>query len=478
MATATPQPSLPDQAAAVRSSFHDTLSAAADLRHYVIDVDIDYANLQFAGSETVAFTNTGDTSLDELVFRLFPNAADAYGDGSLAVSNVTVDDEPAGTELTLNDTALHVRLPASLQPGAAVEMALEFQGVVPRDFGGGGRSSYGIYNFADGVMSLAGWYPILAVYDDEGWNLDPASPVGDSVYSDAALYTVDVTISDTVVLVATGMPVSQSDADGATRYSYVSGPARDFYMAASQDFQIVSDTVDGINVNSYYLPGQTSGGEAALQMTADALDVFDTRFGPYPYTELDVVAAPLQGAGGVEYPGVILVGAFLYEDPSELFFEIATAHEVAHQWWYNTVGNDVIDEPWLDEALTTYSSIIYLQESGSAGLADQVLRNWERGYANMVEEGEDAPIVAPLSFWEEPGNQSRYGAIVYQKGALFFHALRQEIGDDAFFQALRDYYATQQFEIGTPEELLSAFETAAGRELDALYEEWLGLTET
>jgi hypothetical protein len=470
----TEEPASP-QTTALRPDAQAKLAELASLSHYAIAVNVDFSSLQFSGRETVDFTNTETVALDRLVFRLFPNAADAYGNGSLQVSDVTIDGQPAATELTLDDTALYLRLAAPLQPGASVMVAMDFEGVVPRDFGGNGRSGYGIYNFTDGVMSLAGWYPILAVYDDEGWNVDPASPVGDSVYSDAAFYTVDLTIPDRVVVAATGVPVTQERGASTTRY--VSGPARDFYIAASPDFQVVSDTVNGTDVNSYYLAGHASGGEAALRIAADALAVFNARFGPYPYAELDVIDAPLQGAGGVEYPGAILVGDFLYENPSEFFFKIATSHEVAHQWWYNTVGNDVIDEPWLDEALATYASIVYLQDSNQSRMAEQVVRSWERAYANAVEQGEDAPITAPLSFWEQPGNQGRYGAIVYQKGALFFDAVRQEIGDEAFFQALRDYYGAQQFAIGTPEELLSAFEAAAGRELDALYEKWLSLPE-
>ena len=65
------------------------------------------------------------------------------------------------------------------------------QGKVPVDFEGGG---YGIFNLTDDVLSLAGWYPILAVYDDEGWNIDPVSSIGDSVYSDIAYYTVEVIV--------------------------------------------------------------------------------------------------------------------------------------------------------------------------------------------------------------------------------------------------------------------------------------------
>ncbi len=466
----------------MRPEAEDDLASLSDLTRYDIDVTIDYDNLTFEGWQVVDYTNTEHTPLDEINFRLFPNGQKAYGNGSLIVTGVTIDGERVDTALSLNDTVLEVRLPAILKPSESVRLTLRFRGAVPRDFGESGasstgsgqsRSGYGIYNFADNVMALSGWYPILAVFDDEGWNLDPTSAVGDSVYSDAAFYTVDIEAPDDLTVVATGVPIGQETLNGITRFQYVSGPARDFFIVCSPDFQTITDSVGGVTVNSYYLPGHEAGGESALVIAMDALRTLNQRFGPYPYVELDVVEAPMRNAAGVEYPGVILIGSFLYDNYRNPFFETATAHEVAHQWWYNVVGSDVIDEPWLDEALVTYSSSVYFEDTQGPDAAKQALDSWEQAYNRAVEEGADDLITKPLAFWEQPDHQRHYGTIVYLKGALFFRAVRQEIGDEAFFTALRNYYAANKYAIGTPEELLNAFEDAAGRQLDGLYEEWL-----
>jgi aminopeptidase N len=71
------------------------------------------------------------------------------------------------------------------------------------------------------------------------------------------------------------------------------------------------------------------------------------------------------------------------------------------------------------------------------------------------------------------GDPGIYSGIVYGKGGLFFHALRQEIGDRAFFEALQQYYQARKYGIAQPADLLAAFEQAAGRELDAFYQQWL-----
>ena len=98
---------------------------------------------------------------------------------------------------------LEVRLPGALAPAEGARIDIDFAGVVPLDFAGD-NSGYGIYNQADGLLALSGWYPILAVYDEDGWNLDPVSAIGDSVYSEMAFYAVDVTAPSGLVLSATG----------------------------------------------------------------------------------------------------------------------------------------------------------------------------------------------------------------------------------------------------------------------------------
>ena len=122
---------------------------------------------------------------------------------------------------------------------------------------------------------------------------------------------------------------------------------RDFTLAASPDFQVTSGSVDGTQINSFSSSGFEAGGEAALQVASGSLETYNQLFGAYPYAELDVVQAPMRYASGVEYPTIILINSDLYDDPQEMDFIITDAHEVAHQWWYNLVGNDVFDDPWM-----------------------------------------------------------------------------------------------------------------------------------
>ncbi len=456
--------------AALLPSGQAELAEMPALSRYQITLNLDYDNHSYSGESTVDYINVEGESQDKLYFRLYPNGGKAWGAGSLTVSDVTVDGATATIALSLEDTVLEVSLPQPLADGEKAQIKLTFAGTIPQgdfnDFVMDGnanqnKNSYGQYQATSQMITMAGWYPILAVYDDEGWNLDPTSNVGDSNYSDMALYEVDVTTNGDHTIVATGTAVQQDDS------RFVSGPVREFSLAVSPNFEQASMAVDGTTVVVSYLPQDEDAGKQALEVAVESLRIFNEKFGAYPYNELDVVLAPHSPqVGGVEYPGLALIN---HHFSGEMLDEVV-AHEVAHQWWYNLVGNDVIDEPWLDEALTTYSSLLYF-EANNADRYDEAIAGNQFQYDNLVAGGFDAPVSGGLDLYED--KPVAYGALVYGKGALFFNQLRQEIGDEAFFAALQNYYADQKYGISSPDVLQSAFEAEAGQSLSEFFTQWL-----
>jgi len=440
---------------------------------YRIALQISQDGSSFSGRQAVQVTNQENLALDKLYFRLLPNGGKSYGNGFLKVTRVTLDDQILESALSLEDSVLEIRLPQPLPPGQAVTLLFDFNGQVTLDFGGSSApSGYGIYSLADQVLSLSGWYPILSVYDADGWNLDPVSAIGDSVYSEMAFYTVQVCAPPTWIVFTTGAAMAQDSPMGCVRYE--SGPARDFFLAASPNFKAVEANVAGVTVRSAYLPDHLATGNRMLQVAVDALKVYSQRFGAYPYTELDVVEAPMRYASGVEFPGIVLVAAELSDGAGSSNFPMTTAHEVAHQWWYNLIGNDVFDEPWLDEGLTTYSSSLYFEETSGRSVARQYISFWRRNWQSLVEADADDWVTQPLSHFEDLRNGDRiYSWVVYSKSAVFFDALRGEIGEQAFFAALQEYYRTYRYRVATTDDLLNIFEKTSGRQLDDFYQKWL-----
>ena len=181
---------------------------------------------------------------------------------------------------------------------------------------------------------------------------------------------------------------------------------RDFYFTSSDRYELLDTQIGDTTLNVYAPAEADEQHELALRYAADAFESFSERFGPYPFTELDVVGIPpLPGAGGVEYPGIVVV--VVPEDPQSTFFEGATAHEVAHQWFYSVVGNDQIDEPWLDESLAQYATLLYyLDVYGEAGYngarEGAVQGRWEQ------IEFADIPIGQPVAAYDWPGIQRHH----------------------------------------------------------------------
>jgi len=440
--------------------------AATGASRYYLEVEVELpesGKAQLAGNELVRYTNTEAVPLSEIYFRLYPNLP-GYG-GELMVEEVLVDDTLVELVLEAEDSALRVSLPEPLQPGEATIISLTFQATVSSTVNAG----YNVFSYSDQTLALAGFYPVIAVHDDEGWNIDMAPPYGDVTYLDVALYQAQLTAPETMVVVASGSQLdSQLNGNGSKTLALVSGPMRDFYIVMRADFEAVSKLVDGIVVTSIYPPELKSGGILALRYAADALRVFNERFGPYPYAEFEVVATPTT-AGGVEYPGIVVVSQNLYGQ-SGGFFQHATAHEVAHQWWYGLVGNDQVDEPWLDEALTNYSTILYWEDIEGSDTANRIVEDFFRGpYERAKENGQDRAVAGPVSDFSE----GEYGVFVYGKGPLFFEALRQDVGDDLFLKIMKSYYTEYKYKIARPDDLLTVIEHVSERDIRPLFETWI-----
>jgi hypothetical protein len=448
----------------LRSKFVSDVQTVPDATRYFIQVTlVPGESPTLTGVERVRYTNTETVPLDALYFRLYPNLP-GYG-GRMTVGRVMLNGALVETALEAKDSALRVPLDPPLTPGDVVDLTLWFRDTLPTDTTAG----YGLFAFSDGVYALAGFYPTIPVYDDEGWNVEVAPPYGDATFTDVAFYQVHLTAPADLTVVASGSTLQTLDNyDGTRTWVAVGGPMRDFYVAMSADYGVVSEEVDGTLVNSYYRSAQAEGGQRALQYAANALRLFSKEFGPYPYTELDVVATPTN-AGGIEYPGAIVIAQGLYDQPGG-FFELATAHEVAHQWWYGLVGNDQLDEPWLDESLTNYSAYLYYEGTAGQAQADVIKqRVFEAPYHAAQEAGQDRAVAGPVASFSE-GN---YSAIVYGKGPLFFDAVRAKLGDDAFFASLRAYLKAHRYGIAYPDDLIAAFDDTSGQKIDGLYDFWI-----
>jgi hypothetical protein len=429
--------------------------AGASVYHIELNIAPDMTRLE--GREEVRYTNQEDVTLNEIVFRLFPNLLD----GRSLVSNLKVSNRPVEPVYSLADSAMQAPLPQPLAPGEQIVIQMDFIVEVPTDEG----NNYASFAFLDEILALAHFYPMIAVYDDEGWNAEIPSPYGDVVYADSGFFLVRVTAPADQIVVGSGIEIETKTDNDAQTITFAAGPMRDFYLVSSNRYEIITKTVGQTTINSYAPPEVSESAEMALSYVVGAMESFNLRFGPYPFIELDLAATPTL-AGGIEYPGAIVIALSLYERRGA-FFEAATAHEVGHQWFYSVVGNDQIDEPWLDEAVVQYATWLYYRDvygaPGDQGFRQAMEGRWERvGWA-------DIPI--GLSVDDYTGED--YGAIVYGRGPLFLDALAQTMGQETLDAFLRDYYQTYRWGNVTTADFKQLAEQHCACDLTTLFEEWV-----
>lgn len=454
--------------AAMRPDFAGDIDRFVDRNRYYIEATLTFerGTAIIQGAERVRYTNHSTDTLDEIVFRLYPNLP-ALG-GRMEIYHVELNSTPVEPVLAERDTALIVPLDAPLEPGASAEVYLEFSTAAER----GLFTAYGQYGYQQDTFSAPEWYPALSVYETErGWWMVRPSPYGDAAYLETGLYEIYLTAPNDVTLILSGEELDPYPVGGGMlRHHIVSGPMRDSLLVASPQFsEITGYTPGGIAVNVYYWPGGKPAAEEALAIGIDAITTFDAAFGPYPFKEFDIVET--FNWTGIEYPGMTIVADRLWEF-GNAYLETVIVHEIGHQWFYSLVGNNQVEHPWLDESLTSYTEYVYWRRVYSEDRYQAELNDDRDTYAAYLASGApDMVLNLPVSAYV-PNNA--YGPIIYVKGPLFFAELEDRLGHDIMLDALQQYVTRHRYDVATSYDVLAAFEAVSGQDLDAIFYEWVG----
>jgi hypothetical protein len=461
------------------------LKTARALSSYAIEAAFTPAQsdqmAKIAGTLDLRYVNSTGAAQTTVYLRLYPNSA-IYPAGGMTIGRAAIDGTPAPVRMSVHDTVAAINLAEPLAPGAAVDLTAAFTSLIPTD----PRETYGMYQFDSetGVYALANWFPLLAGFDpDRGWQLDPPAVIGDPVFSNAALFGVQLSAPSDFKIAAGGSETSATTTDAVTKHNFVAGPARDFVIALSDRFQFASKDVGATTVTSYFLPDDAEAGANALTFGARALELYGDRFGTYPYKRMSLVETPLgSGAGGVEFPQLVFLGSDYFADNSDagsLSLDFLVSHEVAHQWFYGQVGNDQYVDAFLDEALANVSALLDLDAYRGPGAAALVLeRSIARPYRSYLTSYGDLVVDSPSEGFP---SVRAYNAIVYGKAVLGFRAVRDRIGQTQFDAGLALYVARYRFTTADPQDLLACLNEAAGQEVTALWNHWFeethGLTD-
>jgi hypothetical protein len=444
-------------------------TAAAGAPRYEIRLTVDWDSGAFGGNASVTVENTSPTAIGEVIFRLFPNNASLYGNAFLRVTEARLGGETLEIGASPDPTVLPVILPSPLSPTQTISLVLRFDGRAGAStlYADKSVTGYGILTKNPQSLVLTAFYPILAVLDENGWSTGSTCGIGDTLWSDAADYVVTVTASSAVAPAASGRLVASRDEAGLAVHRFVADSARDFSLVLTLGYEERELQTAGKTLRTWFSPSAGAAAERTLTTASEALAIYGNRIGPLPFDEIDFVEVPLRAAAGVEFSGLILISSVYAPRPFDTFYDIIVSHELAHQWFYDVVGSDPVSEPWLDEGLATYLSNVFLESTRGEEVADGEVRRWQSAYASMQTTFPDLAI--DDSSCRFP-TSSVYASVVYDVAAWFHHTVRHEIGENAYFSALSDYYADNAGGIASTDDLLGAFERACACDLSELFE--------
>ena len=446
-----------------RRDLPKTLDGATE---YQVSVEIDAALTRMAGTAEVRYTNREETGLQEIYFRSFPNF---FLETPLTISDLAVDGRSVEPQFDLDSTVFAVPLPAELEPGAVAELRFGFALDIPP----AEQAPFSLFGYEDGILALDGFFPTVVVHAAGGWSLSDPPQWEENAHAEASFFLVTVDLPAELVVAAAGFEVGRSVSESRQTLTFAAGPARSFGLVAGADLTAASAVVGETTIRSYAAPGLEAGAADALAFAERALAAFNARLGLYPYTEFDLVATPMQASGSAS-PGLVVInrryyaeGGVIREVPALNDLERTVAHELAHQWFYNLVGNDYANEVWFPEAFAQYMTSLYYLDA--YGAEEQAL--YERDWPARWSEAGSRMIPVGLPVGEYGPGEVR--AVVYGRGPLFISTLSDRIGEAAFDTLLPTFFATYAWDLAGGEPFRGLAETLCACSLEDLFVEWV-----
>ncbi len=446
---------------------------------YEIYAKFDPVNKLIHSSQKVRYVNKEDVDLNQVLFQILPNAYKSldtapvlFGDidsiypngfepGYIEFTKVLLNGQEADYVIEGSDeTLLRIGLPEALKIGRNVEVEMEYTVKIP--------PAYDRFGYNESTFNIANWYPVAAVYDEEGWHEDGYLAVGDPFYTDIANYSVVYDVPESFEVASTGVRSKVDLEDGRKQITYNAELVRDTAWISSEDWNIHSEEVDGTTVRSYYFGEVSFAQEKAFDAARSSIEIFNDLFGPYPYSELAVVATDFPS--GMEYPSMVMIAKDRYRSARMNALESVIAHEIGHQWWYGVVGNDQVGEAWLDESLTVFSTAMYFGEKYGEQAYNNYVASYRKTYESRKNGDGDGIVVKNLNDFE---SWTDYSNLVYRKGMLFIDELKTTYGIEATLAFLQDHYKENKFKIANTDKLLKLGERHFDERFNDIVNEWL-----
>lgn len=409
-----------------------------DVVNYSVTLEPDIAEKSVKGTVVIQFL-IGSNNLSHAEFDC----------GDLIIDSVRFAGAPAQAEVV--DHRLKVSLPAGLRAKEVHEIEINYHG----------KPRFGIRFFPDREQ-------VYTVFSTSQWMICVDDP------ADKATLTFRLILKPTLTPVANGDLVVQRDFASNKRVSEwrqkTPIPTYIFGFAIGP-FQVVKEKRKKVEFR--YLATNYSADEVRriFRDTLDMLEFFESRAG---VKYADRTYTQVLAAGGVEQEMSSFTalkesyGKQLLDNEQDLWL---AAHEFAHQWWGNMVTCRDWNHFWLNEGIATFMAAAYLEHRFGRAIYLREIETYRSNYEKVRAVGKDKSLVFPD--WLRPTREDR--TLVYDKGALVLHLLREEMGERAFWNGLKKFTQRHFGKSVVTSDFAAAMEEANGKSLEKFFAEWVYL---
>jgi aminopeptidase N len=284
---------------------------------------------------------------------------------------------------------------------------------------------------------------------------------------DKASYTFHLTVPKPFEAVANGDLASTTDNGGTRTFVFEEHAPMASYLATIDIDQFNLETMKspgGIPIRNYYSTNLPMEIRKPFARQGEMLDYFSRLFGKYPFDVYGSLVMHAQFGAALEDQTLSIFGMDMIDTKDVNGTELTVAHELAHQWFGDSVSVADWSDIWLNEGFADYSEGLWVEHTAGRKALDAWVRSQ---YAEVIKD--PASYVPP----GKPPADDLFNGGVYVRGGLTLHALRLEVGDEVFFKILRTYYDRYKGANAKTDDFISVSQEVSGKDLKEFFNAWL-----